>query len=199
MRKRVVQQGIVHEIVVEKSRFIAYVKPLQNDTEFNEFKMFVKKDASGARHYPYAYVIDQSARSSDDGEPSGTAGRPLMELINNLNLTNVAVIVVRYFGGIKLGAGRLLRTYVEAANQALSRLPKYLQIDSYVYQLDVKTGSLNHFEKICAVHHIEILERVFNGETVKLKINAPSEIDILHTFNIDAMKLESSKIYQKEE
>jgi uncharacterized YigZ family protein len=199
MGKRVIANSIIHEIVVEKSRFIAYVQPIKGDNDFNGFKAFVKKDSPNARHYPYAFVLENSARSSDDGEPSGTAGRPLLELLNNLNLTDVAVIVVRYFGGVKLGAGRLLRTYVEAAKQALDKLPKLQQIDSVIYEINIRSSLYPKVEGQFNAQRIEILERSFLGETVTLKVNVPVSLDLKSAFNLEGQKLATSKIYQKEE
>lgn len=72
----------------------------------------MKKEFNKARHYVYAYRVGQKSKSNDDSEPKGTAGRPLLELLHKKDMNNCAIIVVRYFGGTKLGAGRLLRTYV---------------------------------------------------------------------------------------
>ena len=76
--------------------------------------MELKKEHKKARHVCYAYRVGQKSKSNDDGEPKGTAGRPLLELLHKKELNNIALIVVRYFGGTKLGAGRLLRTYVQS-------------------------------------------------------------------------------------
>ena len=199
MRKSLIKSSLVHEIIVEKSRFIAYVTPICDENDFLEFKRFVHQDASGARHYPYAYVIDNSARASDDGEPSGTAGRPLLELIGNLNLVNIAIIVVRYYGGVKLGAGRLLRTYVEAANQALAKIDKYIQIDSALYRLIVRAADLGRVEYLFVQDQIEIIDKEYRGESVVVTINAPLSIDVEQKFNLDLEYIKSSKIYRKEE
>ncbi len=96
------------------SKFIAILFPLTDDADFKEILMCVKKEFNKARHYVYAYRVGQKSKSNDDLEPKGTAGRPLLELLHKKNMNNCAIIVVRYFGGTKLGASRLLRTYVQS-------------------------------------------------------------------------------------
>lgn len=94
------------------SKFIAILFPLNDDSLFKGILNDVKKEFNKARHYVYAYRVGQKSKSNDDSEPKGTAGRPLLELLHKKDMNNCAIIVVRYFGGTKLGAGRLLRTYV---------------------------------------------------------------------------------------
>lgn len=96
------------------SKFIAIAFPFDNDESFKDILNEVKKEYKKARHYVYAYRVGMESKSNDDGEPKGTAGRPLLELLHKKEINNTAIIVVRYFGGSKLGAGRLLRTYVQS-------------------------------------------------------------------------------------
>ena len=103
-----------------KSKFLAYAIPLKNPEEFKPILMDIKKQHKKAKHVVYAYKVGNASKSCDDQEPKGTAGRPMMELLNKRNLDHIALVVVRYFGGVKLGAGRLLRTYVAAANAAIN-------------------------------------------------------------------------------
>ena len=105
------------EQYIEKSRFIAYVKPVETKEEADAFIAEIKKEFSDARHNCYAYVLRDNniARFSDDGEPGGTAGMPMMEVLKQEELVDVAVVVTRYFGGILLGAGGLVRAYSKGA------------------------------------------------------------------------------------
>lgn len=96
------------------SKFIAILIPLNDEAEFKDIVSALRKEHKKARHICYAYRVGQKSKSNDDGEPKGTAGRPLLELLHKKELNNIALIVVRYFGGTKLGAGRLLRTYVQS-------------------------------------------------------------------------------------
>ena len=96
-----------NEIVIEKSRFIGYAAPVQSESEARDFIAKIKKEHPFATHNCYAYIAENGAiaRFSDDGEPQGTAGAPILEVLKNKELVNSAIVVTRYFGGIKLGAG----------------------------------------------------------------------------------------------
>ena len=96
------------------SKFIAILFPLDDDSLFKGILNDIKKEFNKARHYVYAYRVGQKSKYNDDSEPKGTAGRPLLELLHKKDMNNCAIVVVRYFGGTKLGAGRLLRTYVQS-------------------------------------------------------------------------------------
>ncbi|NMO96131.1 YigZ family protein [Paenibacillus lemnae] len=110
------------EIVIKKSRFIGYCMPVDNEESAVQFIEEIKKKHWNATHNCSAYMIgerDEIQKQSDDGEPSGTAGKPILEVIRNQGLKNVAVVVTRYFGGIMLGAGGLIRAYTDGAVAAL--------------------------------------------------------------------------------
>ena len=109
-----------HEIVIEKSRFICTLKKVHSEAEAQEFIKTIKKEFWDATHNCSAYIVDEMAqRSSDDGEPSGTAGLPMLEVLRKNKLTNTAAVVTRYFGGIKLGAGGLVRAYTNSVAEAV--------------------------------------------------------------------------------
>ncbi len=108
------------EIVINKSRFISLMMPISHDSEVKEILKNLNKEFPKATHYCYAYRVNGKEKSSDDGEPSGTAGRPMLEFLSNNSLDNILVVVIRYFGGIKLGAGGLLRAYVDSCRSVYS-------------------------------------------------------------------------------
>ena len=111
------------ELEINKSRFIAYKLELTSLDVVKPFLEQLKKEHKKARHVCYAYVYNKeviSEKCSDDGEPGGTAGYPILNVIKKKNLTNVLVAVVRYFGGIKLGAGGLTRAYTKACAGVLN-------------------------------------------------------------------------------
>ncbi|WP_110933712.1 YigZ family protein [Paenibacillus bouchesdurhonensis] len=106
------------EIVIKKSRFIGHIKPVESESEAIAFIEEIKKKHWNATHNCSAYMIgerDEIQKQSDDGEPSGTAGKPILEVIKHQGLKNVAIVVTRYFGGIMLGAGGLIRAYTDGA------------------------------------------------------------------------------------
>lgn len=110
------------EIIINKSRFIGYSNPISSEEEALEFIEKIKTKHRDATHNVYAYVFGENSniqRFSDDGEPSGTAGIPVLEVIKKEDLRNVVVVVTRYFGGVKLGAGGLIRAYTKGAKIGL--------------------------------------------------------------------------------
>lgn len=113
----------VRELVVKKSRFIACAAPAPTEKDALAFVQAASED--DARHNCWAfYTYDKMQRSSDDGEPSGTAGKPILAAIQRSGLAHAVVVVVRYFGGIKLGAGGLTRAYSTAASECLAEAPR---------------------------------------------------------------------------
>ncbi|MDP4156879.1 MAG: YigZ family protein [Bacillota bacterium] len=112
-----------HEIIIEKSRFIAQISRVETEEEAQEFIQVIKKKHWNATHNCSAYLIgenDQIQKANDDGEPSGTAGVPILEVLKKRNLKDTVVVVTRYFGGIKLGAGGLIRAYGKSTSEGLN-------------------------------------------------------------------------------
>lgn len=113
-----------HEIVIQKSRFIAYVNRATTEEEAQAFIQEIKKLNSNATHNCSAYMIgenDQIQKANDDGEPSGTAGVPILEVLKKKQLKDTVVVITRYFGGIKLGAGGLIRAYGKSTSEGLNK------------------------------------------------------------------------------
>jgi uncharacterized YigZ family protein len=119
---RTVKEAATVEIVIKKSRFIAYARPVSTEEQALSFIREISKQHGDATHNCFAYLLnEQVQKQSDDGEPSGTAGKPILEAIKHKQLQQVAVVVTRYFGGTMLGAGGLIRAYSEAASLALEK------------------------------------------------------------------------------
>ena len=153
---------------IQRSRFLAYTIHAECEEDVRTWLQSIKKEHYEARHIPYAMVLGACAdrqRSSDDGEPGGTAGSPILEAIKTRGVTNTAVAVVRYFGGIKLGAGGLIRAYAHAAGLGLDAAAKvrimplhtmYVQIDydllaaveRYVREANVQTGGTDYADAV---------------------------------------------------
>ncbi|HEX2910355.1 MAG TPA: YigZ family protein [Chloroflexia bacterium] len=116
-------QGYGEEtVIIKKSRFIGYALPVETEEEAVRFIEGIRKKHWDANHNCYAYQVgphDEIQKSNDDGEPSGTAGRPILEVIKKEGLKNVVVVVTRYFGGVLLGAGGLIRAYGQTAGTAI--------------------------------------------------------------------------------
>lgn len=108
------------EFEIKKSKFISHIKNVESEESAREFIQLMKKKYFDATHNCSAWVIGDKQKSNDDGEPGGTAGNPILENIKKNNLINICIVVTRYFGGIKLGAGGLIRAYSHAASLAIS-------------------------------------------------------------------------------
>lgn len=115
-------KGATGEIIEKKSRFIGQVEPVTTEEEAYAFIEKIKKKHYDARHNCFAFSIGEKMpvlRFSDDGEPQGTAGKPILEVINNSGIHNICIVVTRYFGGTLLGTGGLVRAYTDASKEAL--------------------------------------------------------------------------------
>jgi uncharacterized YigZ family protein len=114
-----------HEIIIEKSRFIAHISRAKTEEEAIEFIQSIKKEHNSATHNCSAYLIgetDHIQKANDDGEPSGTAGVPMLEVLKKRELKDTVAVVTRYFGGIKLGAGGLIRAYGKSVSEGLNHI-----------------------------------------------------------------------------
>ena len=122
---RTIKENGIHEIDIKKSRFICHIKRVETEEEAIAFIDEIKKEHWKATHNCSAYTLgmnDEIQRAHDDGEPSGTAGVPMLEIFLKRELKNVVAVVTRYFGGVKLGAGGLIRAYGGSVNEAVNTI-----------------------------------------------------------------------------
>ena len=117
-----ISNNSTHEIIINKSRFITLLFKVKNEDEVKNYINEVKNEYKDATHYCFSYIIDNTKRFNDDGEPGGTAGMPILNVLESNNLNYVLCVVVRYFGGIKLGAGGLVRAYSKSTSEALNNI-----------------------------------------------------------------------------
>ena len=176
---RVLLSDGVGEIVEKKSRFIANVRIVHSEAEATAFIEEMKKKYWDARHNCSAFVIGEKAeltRCSDDGEPSGTAGRPMLEVLMGEGIRNVAVVVTRYFGGILLGTGGLVRTYTQAVKEGLSQCKKGVMC--YGTRLSIKVGytDIGKIQYLLGQENIPI-ENSEYGENVEFTILFPESME----------------------
>lgn len=159
-----IKEEVIETLIIEKSKFIAYLKPCFSMEEYKEYLKEIKKKHYDATHVCSALITDSQKKSSDYGEPSGTAGIPILSTLEKNNLTNTCALVVRYFGGIKLGAGGLVRAYSESVSNALKKAkftktviyPKYsLRIN---YELNDKIN--NYLRNNATILNTEYNENV---------------------------------------
>lgn len=130
---KTINERATAEITEKKSRFIANVCPVNTEEEALSFIAEIKKQHYNARHNCFAYIINEKIpiiRFSDDGEPSGTAGKPILDILTNEGLKNVVIVITRYFGGTLLGTGGLIRAYGKSAKEGIIA-GKIVEIESY--------------------------------------------------------------------
>ncbi|MCM3162357.1 YigZ family protein [Metabacillus litoralis] len=158
-----------HEIVIQKSRFICYVERVKTEEEAIQFIQQIKKKHQNANHNCSAYLIgenDSIQKANDDGEPSGTAGVPMLEVLKKKQLKDTVVVVTRYFGGIKLGTGGLIRAYGKSVSEGLSAIGiverklmrvMHTKID-YTWLGKVENELRDSIYKIKEIHYLEQVE-----------------------------------------
>ena len=161
------------EIVIEKSRFIATAIHVDSVEEAQEFVNAKRKKYFDATHNCYGYIIGDNAKFSDDGEPQGTAGMPIYECIKNSKIDHVCVVVTRYFGGIKLGAGGLVRAYSGSCAEALKSATKVHMTDCTIAEVVVDYSLLKGLRKVLVGKVVE--KEVIWEDKVRLVLLFPTE------------------------
>ncbi len=152
------------EIVEKKSRFIAEIYPVSGEEEAFACLEEVKKRYWDARHHCWAYVIGRNPgqeRMSDDGEPAGTAGKPILEVLRGRGLTDVFLVVTRYFGGTLLGTGGLVRAYTSAAAEALSHTEIITRIHGFKLKIITDYTGLGKIQYILGQRGLSILDTAY--------------------------------------
>lgn len=173
-----IQEEEQTQIVEKKSKFIAEIYPVTNIQEVQNKIKEVKKKYYDAKHHCIAYrIIDEGRvveRASDDGEPSGTAGAPMLNLLKGNNLCNVLVVVTRYFGGILLGTGGLVRAYSEATNLVIQKSKMINITEGYEITLKLEYNNLDAFNYYCKNNNIKILNMEY-AEIISIKIEMETD------------------------
>lgn len=156
------------EIIEKKSKFIAKIIAVNSKEEAEKKLEQVRKKYHDAKHHTYAYIIGNIEKCSDDGEPSGTAGSPLLDLLKNNKLSNVIIIVTRYFGGILLGTGGLVRAYTESAKKAIENAEIIEKEYGIRYSVEISYKNIKEIEYICKQLEINIKKSEYKENVVML-------------------------------
>nr|WP_253288778.1 YigZ family protein [Amphibacillus sp. MSJ-3] len=194
------------EIIIQKSRFIGHIKRTETEEEAQTFIRKIKKEHSQATHNCSAYLIgehDQIQKANDDGEPSGTAGIPMLEVLKKNGLKDTCVVVTRYFGGIKLGAGGLIRAYSKTTSEAIQETgivkrqlmkqvtitidyPLLGKIENELHQNEYLIETIDYLEHV-AFHVLVAVDQIdafstwmidLTSDQAELKINKEKYIEI---------------------
>lgn len=164
-----IKNDVRFEEEIKKSRFICHLKRVTTEEAAREFITAIKKQHHKANHNVSAFTIgdhQEIQRSSDDGEPSGTAGVPMLEILKKRELTNLVAVVTRYFGGIKLGAGGLIRAYAGSVNQAIDTVGCIKIVEQTQLDIDMDYGLFDHVFRHLASAGLEIANSVFTDRVV---------------------------------
>lgn len=143
-----IEAPLIHEIEIKKSRFLTYLIPIESEADFQEELAAIRKEHYKATHHCQAFILGDDSmiqRMSDDGEPAGTAGVPMLEVLKQENLTYVMAVVVRYFGGVKLGSGGLIRAYSNAVSEALKEATIIKNINQMMVNVELRYDQMDSF------------------------------------------------------
>ena len=146
-----------YEIVINKSRFIGILVPISDVEEVALYLEEARELYPNATHYCYAYIIDQYKKASDDGEPAKTAGMPILNVLEKNNLDHTLAIVVRYFGGVKLGAGGLVRAYSQSVVETLNQAQIVTKASAPYYSILFDYHFSRQMDYFLKTHQIEVL------------------------------------------
>ena len=174
---KTVYSGGEAEIIEKKSRFIATVRPVKTEEEALEFLESMRKKYWNATHNCFAYVLGENfqiQRCSDDGEPSGTAGKPMLDVLLGEQIHDVVVVVTRYFGGTLLGTGGLVRAYSGATKEGLLASTVITKMYGKKYVIQTDYSGLGKIQYILGQRGLTILDSVYTDE-VKLEVLLPEQ------------------------
>lgn len=189
-------EGKTAEVTEKKSRFIANIFHVESVTEADEKIKQINKKYYDAKHNCYAYIVDGIEKCSDDGEPSKTAGAPMLDILKKNEFTNVLVVVTRYFGGILLGTGGLVRAYSEATKRAIENSDVVEIVSGERYIIEVLYENVNNVLYWCNKLNIKICENVYET-TIKLTIESTKEDKekLINNVEIENIKVVNSNIF----
>ena len=178
-----IKKEVVTQLVEKKSKFISLIYPVSSVEEAENKIKEIRKKYYDARHHCFAYRIYNEnniiEKSSDDGEPSGTAGAPMLNLLAKNDLINVLVVVVRYFGGILLGTGGLVRAYTKSSQDAIIQAESINIEPGIKIEVAILYQYLKDFKYYCQKNNINILDNIFNEDVIcilELPLNKKDKI-----------------------
>jgi len=185
MNYSVPQKALLDEQIIKKSRFITRIARATNKTEAKTYIQNIKAQYPDARHHCWAYIAGHPTATtdigfSDDGEPAGTAGKPILNVLQHRGIGEVVLVVVRYFGGIKLGAGGLVRAYSSSASLAMDKLKLETLVDCKSFTLTFNYNLESNIKHLLETESIPIQQADYT-EQVSLTLDIPkSDIERLN-------------------
>ncbi|HZW67926.1 MAG TPA: YigZ family protein [Pseudogracilibacillus sp.] len=201
-----IKQSGSHEVIIQRSRFIGHLSRAYSEEEAQAFINKIQKEHHNASHNCFAYIIgeqDQFQKANDDGEPSGTAGIPMLEVLKKLSLKNSVIVITRYFGGVKLGAGGLIRAYSSVTSDTIKEIGavKRSLMQGFTVQIEYPLlGKVeNHLQgSTHIIEHIDYLENVILHVYVSLDQQASFKDELINITNDQVTISESDQRYVEE-
>ncbi len=182
---KTIREEITNEIEIKNSRFITKIYQTEKDN-INILLESIKKEYPKATHYCYAYNSKNYKKSSDDNEPSGTAGKPILNVLEKEQLENVLVIIIRYFGGIKLGAGGLIRAYTKATTEALKKA-NYLEVtEAYKIKIEFPYSEEKNINYL--IQNKNIIKKDYQENIIYQVIIEKDKINILNNYKYEILE-----------
>ena len=189
------ENNYTYELIIKNSKFITLLYKINDLKDVEKYLNEVKNNYPDATHYCYAYIIDNLKKSSDDGEPSGTAGIPILKVLESNNMSNILVIIVRYFGGIKLGANGLIRAYTKCTANAIKEVNLLTLIDGINIDITFDYSRVKEIDYL--LKDITINNKIFDKEiTYNVNIEK-SFLEKIKNNNIEFNIIKSIKIEKK--
>ena len=197
-----IKENVQAEITEKKSKFIANIIKVENKNEAEENILKLKKKYFDAKHNCIAYRIkeDQGVieKASDDGEPQGTAGQPILNILQKNNLCNILVVVTRYFGGILLGTGGLVRAYSEATTKALEKSIRVRDILGIKMEVILEYNEYEKFKYYCKINEINIQNVKYEENIVcNITLEEKTKEKLISDFEIKNIKIKNLKEFDK--
>ncbi len=186
-----IKENVIYKFEIKKSIFISCLYKINSVSDVEDILRNIKDRYKDATHYCYAYIVNDNKKSSDDGEPGGTAGAPIMEILNKNDLNNILCVVIRYFGGIKLGAGGLVRNYAKSARDALKIANIVQLIDGYRVLLELSYEDIKKVDYLLKDYIIS--NKTYNDNVIYELLIDKDSINILNGYNykiIEEIKIE---------
>lgn len=186
----IIDKNVINEIIINKSKFITYLYKVKTEDEINNYLNNLKKEYKDATHICYAYILPSKEKYDDNNEPTGTAGIPILDVLKKNNLNYIVCFVIRYFGGIKLGSGGLVRAYSNSCSLALkeTNIKNFEKLFKIKLEIDYKDNKI--IENL--VDNNNVLDKEFNLKiTYTILINEDKK-EKLDSLNIDYQVLDDN-------
>lgn len=186
-----IESEILVEHEISKSKFLSYLAPVQSEDEAKEYLREIKRLHPKATHHCSAYVVGEIERSNDDGEPASSAGLPMLQVLRGNDLTNVIAVVVRYYGGIKLGVGGLIRAYGSSVTLAIEAATILEPSDVYTMKLSFGYEFTNIVELHIASHATIIDRDYLENAVYTIELRDPELMDPLNDYTKGTIQFET--------